>query len=85
MEPTPLLVLLRCLDSDQRETLALWSGTTVNYLYSLAGGHRNSPRAELAFRIEDASVRLSKENGGKLPVVTAREIATMAALRGLNY
>jgi hypothetical protein len=75
---TPLLELLRECSAADREFLAQHAGTSVNYLYSLAGGHRRSPRADLAFRIEDASVALGKR------VVTAREIATQSLLKAFS-
>lgn len=81
---TPLLALLRECSAEERERLAQDAGTTVNYLYSLAGCHRGTPNATLAVGIEDASRRLSKETRGRTRVVTVRELATMCQVQGLK-
>lgn len=85
--PTPttcLRVLLQTCTPTERDRLADLAGTTVGYLHQLAGCHRGVPRADLAVRIEDASTRMHVESDGRLPVVTARDIATMCAVRGLE-
>lgn len=75
--------LLRACDGDpERQAFADLAGTTVNYLYALAGCHRGQPRAHLAVSIEDASRVFHMRTAGRIPVVTVREIATMCAARG---
>lgn len=80
---TCLLTLLRACSPEERERLAQLSGTTVNYLYAAAGCSREQMRVGLAVGIEDASRVLNKETGGKTPIVTARELATMCSVAGL--
>lgn len=77
---TPLTELLRACTDEQRTQLAQQSGTSVNYLYALAGCHRERVNVKLALAIEDASVVLNKQTRGKTPVVTARQLATMCEL-----
>lgn len=82
---TPLTAWLRLASKEQRERLAALAGTTVNYLYQCAGCARGSRiSADLAFRIEDAMKKLRQESGNALPVVTARDLATMCTLVGLD-
>lgn len=81
---SPLALWLRAADASERERCARLAGTTVNYLYALAGGHREVPKANLAFNIEDATRTLHDETSGRLPVVAARELAFMHALTGLT-
>lgn len=82
---TPLAELLRACDQQQRTTLATRSGTSVNYLYSLAGCHRERVSAALALAIEDASRDLHASNGGATPIVTIRELASMCAIAGFEH
>jgi hypothetical protein len=79
---TPLAALLQACTDDQRKTLADLAGTEVNYLYSLAGCHRERISAKLALGIEDASTALHKSVG--TPIVTARQLSLMCALRGFD-
>lgn len=81
---TPLLALLRECSPDERQQLATLAGTTVNYLYSLAGCHRAMPNAKLALDIEDASRKLHESTSCRTPIVTVRELATMCSLQGLT-
>lgn len=74
---TPLAEWLRAAGADQRLRMAELAGTSVNYLYQLAGCYRKQVKADLAFRIEDATKTLHAESGGKLPIIAARTIATM--------
>ena len=74
---TPLLALLRVLTDEQRATFATDAGTTVSYLYALAGCQRLSAGSTLALAIEAASERLNKASRGKTPVVSMRTLATM--------
>jgi hypothetical protein len=81
---TPLANILRLSTDEQRTFLATTAGTTVNYLYSLAGCHREKLSAQLAFAIEDASQLLHDQTGGDIPVVTARQLTSMCSLRGMD-
>lgn len=80
---TPLADWLRKASPQERERLATLAGTDVGYLYSLAGLHRKKPGADLAFNIEDASRTLHEETNGRLPILTARELAFMSQVAGL--
>lgn len=77
---TPLLELLRACSDEQRTRIAQEAGTSVGYLYGVAGCHRQRINVALALGIEDASAALHKETGGKLPIVTARMLASMCAI-----
>ncbi|MFM2287558.1 MAG: hypothetical protein RL684_701 [Pseudomonadota bacterium] len=77
-DTTPLLDLLRALETDdRRDELARGAGTTRVYLYSLATCQRCSCRAPLAKGIADASAKLAEKYG--TPVVTMEQLATMCA------
>lgn len=78
---TPLLALLRLLNDEQRVAFAADAGTTVSYLYSLAGCQRQSAGSTLALAIESASRRLSEQNKGATPVVCMQTLATMCMVR----
>ena len=77
---TPLTDLLRSCTEPERQLLAQRAGTSVNYLYSLAGCHRERVNVKLALAIEDASVLLNRETLGLTPVVTARQLSTMCSI-----
>lgn len=64
--------------------MATLAGTSVNYLYQLASCNRGVPKADLAFEIEDATQKLHQETGGRLPVLTARQLSTMCAVADLG-
>lgn len=74
---TPLLDLLRALTPEQRDELAAKAGTTVSYLYSLAGCQRTSCRVRLASRIAQAATQLHNETAGLTPLITMEQLATM--------
>lgn len=74
----PLANWLRAASADQRERAATLAGTTVNYLYQIAGGNRE-PLVNLAFGIEDATRRVWAESDGSLPIVSAQELALIYA------
>lgn len=82
--PTPLLTLLRACTDEEQARLADLAGTTVNYLYSLAGCHRGQPKLKLGLEIAKASRVLHEESKGRTPIVTAEELATMCEVAGLN-
>jgi hypothetical protein len=79
---TPLAAWLRAASPDQRERLATLAGTSVSYLWQIATCRRE-PSVSLALGIEDGTRLLRAESRRKLPLVTARELATMCALEGL--
>lgn len=82
---TPLLGLLRACESEaERAAFAAAAGTDVNYLYALAGCHRQQPKAALAVAIEDASRAFNKTTKGRIPIVTVRELASMCMVAGLK-
>lgn len=77
---TPLAAWLRRATPKQRERAAALAGTSVNYLYQLAGRVRSIPKADLAFALEDAFRVLHQESGGTLAAITARELATASVI-----
>ncbi len=79
---TPLSQWLRAATQVERERLAALSGTETNYLYQLASCRRE-PKVGLAFAIETATKQMHEESFGRLPVVTALDLATMCAIEGL--
>jgi len=73
---TPLLELLRALETDERrQEFAELAGTKVPYLYQLATCKRGACRSDLAKAIEDASRMLHDKH--ETPVVTMAQLATM--------
>lgn len=81
---TPLTRLLRACTDEQRAWLATRAGTSVGYLYALAGCHRECPNARLAVNIEDASRELHDHTQGVTPIVSARELAMMCLVSDLG-
>lgn len=81
---TPLSDFLRIASPEQRERCATLAGTSVGYLYQLAGCHRRNPSATLALRIAEATETLHRETEGRLPIVTAEQLATMCAVAGFE-
>lgn len=75
---TPLAQLLRECTPEQRDKLATRAGTTTNYLYALAGCHRERIGVALAIAIEDATRELHAEAGTR--IITARDLSTMCAV-----
>lgn len=78
---TPLAEWLRAAAPEQRARLADLAGTSVNYLYQLAGCSRKEPKARLALAIESATIKLYQESNGFLPVITARTMAAMCCIK----
>jgi hypothetical protein len=73
---TPLLALLRELESDERrEEFAALAGTSVSYAYQLATCSRGACRSRLAKGLADASVAMHKRYGTS--VVTMEQLASM--------
>lgn len=58
---TPLLRFLRSMTKEQREAFAEKCGTTVVYLYQLAGHAEPNPQLQLAVRIVKESGRVHKK------------------------
>ena len=78
---TPLLSILRHLDSDERrDEFAKLAGTSTAYLYQLAGCKRGACRSRLAKGIADASVVMRDRYGSE--VITMETLATMCPLKG---
>lgn len=76
---TPLLDLLRELDTAEvRMEFAKLAGTSVPYLYQLAGCCRTACRSQLAKRIADASKVMNAMYG--TPIITMEQLATMCPL-----
>ncbi len=63
--------LMSLMDADERMELARLSGTSVSYLYQLAGGLR-TPNVRLALDIEKASRQLASRTRGRLPIVDVK-------------
>lgn len=57
---------LRVARRDEREALAALAGTTVGYLYQLAGGHRVNPSAKLVQGLVQGAAALHRARH-KLP------------------
>lgn len=58
---TPLLGFLRALQPDQRKTFAAECGTTVVYLYQLAGQAHPNPKLQMAKALVEASARYASK------------------------
>lgn len=78
---TPLLKILRGLTPPQRTEFAKLAGTSVSYIYQLAGCNRTSCRTVLTRGLAEASVVMAKKYG--TPVVTMQELAAMCDLPDL--
>lgn len=80
----PLAQWLRQASVDQRERAAVIAGTSVNYLFQIAG-ERREPKVSLALKIvqgiEDVNAAGFFEK--PLPSVSAKDIADIYALEGL--
>lgn len=77
---TKLADFLRAATPEEREQCATKAGTSVQYLYQLAGLHRTNPGVQIAVGIERATTEMSRESDGRLPVVTALDLAEMARM-----
>ena len=85
MSKTPDTILSRWLREatpDEREQLALAGGTTVNYLYQLAGCSRGKrgPSSLMAALIEAKADELHSTSGGRLPKLPVIDLATMCQI-----
>lgn len=81
---TPLAAFLRAATAAERERCALLAGTSVSYLYQLAGCHRKNPGSALANGIAQATTTLHAESGGRLPALSVETLATMCAMAGFD-
>lgn len=79
---TPLLALLRACTAAERERLAALANTRENYLYQMGTCERPRPGALIAVNVENASRVLHAETGGRTPIVTVQELATMCICEG---
>jgi hypothetical protein len=62
---TPLLAFLRALEPDQRKAFADEAGTTVVYLYQLAGQPWPNPKLKLSMLLVEASAKWAGKAHGK--------------------
>jgi hypothetical protein len=76
--PNVLLAAMRACTPEERVQFAELAGTTENYLYMLAGPHRE-PGVTLAAAIAAASVVMHEKTKGRVPIVTLEELAALAA------
>jgi hypothetical protein len=76
---TPLAQYLRDASPDERQRTASLAGTSVGYLYQLAGCHRSNPSAALAVGIEHGTRTVAADSEGRLTPVSVGELATMCA------
>lgn len=77
---TPLLAILRQLDTDARRIeFADLAETSVSYLYQLGGCNRGACRSLLAKKIAEASVVMQRRYGSD--VITMEQLATMCPVR----
>ena len=78
---TPLLALMRALTPDERLWLADHAGTSVAYLYGLAGCQRRSCRSSLALKIVEGVEILRDQRPSKMrreiPDISMEVLATM--------
>ena len=77
---TKLSDFLRAATPEERERCAQKAGTSVMYLYQLAGAHRKNPGVMIAMGIEQATKEMHEESGGRLPVITMHDLAEMSRL-----
>lgn len=77
---TPLAIYLRAASKAERERTAALAGTSVGYLYQLAGCHRCNPATQLALGIASATRAVAAESEGRLKEVTVEQLATMCAV-----
>ena len=65
---------MKVATKEERERVAELAGTSVDYLYQLAGGHRENPKLRLAAGIVRAVYTLHHETLGRLPVVELTDL-----------
>lgn len=74
MDATILSRWLRAATPEQREELAQAGGTSVSYLYVIAGGHRNNFSLRMAFRISKKSYEMHMRTLCFLPWVMIEDL-----------
>lgn len=74
MDPTTLSTWLRMAAPLQREELAAAADISVNYLYLMAGGHRNNFRLRMAFRLSKKSYEMHLQTLCFLPWITIEDL-----------
>jgi hypothetical protein len=67
---------------DEQLLLAQKVGTTKGQLYQLSGGHRRAS-ADMAGRIESATIEMAKASKGRLPIVYRTDVCE--ACRACQY
>lgn len=72
---------LRLATEEERVALATHAGTTIGYLYQLAGGHRVNPATSISVGIENGTRALRRHNPA-LPVVTVLDILSIPRRKG---
>jgi hypothetical protein len=79
----PLADWLRLASTAERKRAAELIGCkTPTYLYQIASSYRGCPSARRAFQMEDAFRIMHDETGGRLPLISARQIAMIASPKG---
>lgn len=76
-KPNVLLAAMRACTPEERVQFAELAGTTENYLYMLAGPHRE-PGVAKAASVARASVIMHERTGGRVPIVTLDQLAELA-------
>jgi len=66
---------MRSATKAQRQEVAEAAGTSVGYLYQLAGGHRRNPGTHIAVGIESATRQLHARC--QTPIVTVESLANL--------
>lgn len=74
MDHTILSKWLRIATPEQREELAAAAQVSVNYLYLMAGGHRNNFRLRMAFRLSKKSYEMHLKTLCYLPWITIEDL-----------
>ena len=78
---TPLLNVLRHCTVPEQHELAKLAGTKRNYLYQMASCHRKEFSALLAMRVATATAIMHATSTGRIPKITAEEIASMCLIK----
>jgi len=84
MDHTILSKWLRMATPAERAELASAAGISVNYMYLMAGGHRNNFRLRMAFRLSKKSYEMHLKTKCYLPWVTIEDLYALTdqAARG---
>ena len=79
---TSIKAWMRAATAAERDLLAEKIGTSPGQLYQLAGGHRQAS-ADMAGRIESATMEMAKASKGRLPRVYRTDVCE--ACRQCSY